>query len=157
MVPGTAVTRSRRVMFPEGLDATAMSIGAIKFIIVHHAACPGGAFHYRIDADGGIVTERPPTERGQHPGCIGIALEEAFDDATPSPAQMDTLHDLIVELKKRYASVRIGGHRQIRGDETNCPGTQFPLRDLMVWARTALIELRDEALRNEVEKQYQPR
>ena len=129
----------------------------MQFIIIHRASCEGGAFHYRIDIEGRIVSERPETESGQHPNCIGVALDGPLDDEAPSQAQLDALRSLTVELKIRYPSVRIGGHRQVRGEDTACPGKKFPLRDLLQWTRTGLIEQRDGALSDEVERQYRPR
>ncbi len=133
-----------------------MKIGELKFIIIHHATCEGGAFHYRIGVEGDINGERLENERGQHANCIGVVLEGQFDDGPPAARQIEALKRLLLELKSRHPFVEIGGHRQVRGDRTTCPGAKFGLNVLLTWARSALVEERDDALHSEIERQYRP-
>lgn len=129
--------------------------GGVKFALLHHDACPGGAFHYRIDATGTVQAELDEAQRGQHPRSIGIALDGAFDDEAPPAVQLEALKKLLLELKLRYPDLEVGGHRQVRGGaKTTCPGRRFPLRALLEWSRTELLRQRQEVLTRDFERQY---
>ena len=69
---------------------------------------------------------------------------------------MEALKALLLDIKRRYPDVVVGGHRQVRGSRTDCPGRKFPLKALLAWSRSGLIKARDDALRDEVESQYYP-
>ena len=129
--------------------------GGVKFVLLHHGGCPGGGFHYRIDADGGVRAELEESERGQQPRSIAVVVEGDFDDDAPSGTQLDALRDLLLKLKLRYPTVEIGAHRQVRGGaKTTCPGRRFPMRALAEWSRNELLSKRDEVLRRDFETQY---
>lgn len=57
---------------------------------------------------------------------IGICLVGNFEDAPPTPAQLKTLHELMVTLRAdcRIRSDGIVRHTDIK--QTACPGKQFP-------------------------------
>lgn len=129
--------------------------GGVKFVLLHHGACPRGRFHYRIDAWGVRRAELAESERGQHPRSIGVALDGDFDVAPPSPAQLEALRRLLLALKLRYPAAELGAHRQVRGDRaTTCPGHRFPMPALAAWARVELPRARDAAQRRSFEEQY---
>ena len=137
------------------MNATEQQRGGVKFVLLHHGACPRGRFHYRIDANGVCRAELAEAERGQHPGSIGVVLDGDFDLAPPAAAQIDALHRLLLALKLRYPAAEVGAHRQVRGDKaTTCPGRRFPLKALADWARTELLRQRDADLRRSFEEQY---
>ena len=132
-----------------------MRRGSVRFVLIHHGACRGGAFHYRIGADGSCTAELHETERGQHPRSIGVAVEGDFDAAAPSAAQAKALKQLLLELKLRYPELELGAHRQVRGGvPTTCPGRRFPMRALREWFREDLLRERDAVLRRQFEAQY---
>ncbi len=129
--------------------------GGVKFFLLHHGGCPGGGFHYRIGADGGVRAELEESERGQQPRSIAVVVEGDFDDDAPSEAQLDALRDLLLKLKLRYPTAELGAHRQVRGGaKTTCPGRRFPMRALAEWSRTDLLSERDAVLRRDFESQY---
>ena len=129
--------------------------GGIKFVILHHADCAGGAFHYRVDANGDVRSELDEEERGQHPRSIGVVVDGNFDAAVPSETQLAALRGLVLKLKLRYPTVEIGAHRQIRGGpRSTCPGRRFPMKALAEWSRTELLRERDEVLTRDFEAQY---
>lgn len=128
--------------------------GGVKFVLLHHGACPKGRFHYRIDARGACRAELAEAAGGQHPGSIGVALDGDFDDAPPPAAQVDALQRLLLVLALRYPGVVLGAHRQVRGETTTCPGRRFPMPALAAWARAELPRLRDAAQQRSVEEQY---
>ena len=128
----------------------------MKYALLHHAACAGEGFHYRIDRDGRLFRLLPEQAPGIHTGSIGIVVEGDFDRAPPEPDQLTALRELLVGLKMRYPAIRIGGHRQVRGDETRCPGAHFPLADLRSWAENDLPATRDQAFEEEINRQYRP-
>lgn len=129
--------------------------GGVKFILLHHSACRGTGFHYRIDADGRVNAELDESERGQHPRSIGVVVDGDFDAHIPSDAQLAALRKLLLKLKLRYPAVELGAHRQVRGSvQTTCPGRRFPMKALAEWSRTGLLDERDEVLRRDFEAQY---
>ena len=132
-----------------------MQRGPIKFVLVHHTACDGRV-HYRISATGQTVVALSESERADHANSIEIGLEGSFSETPPGDLQIDALKDLLLEIKQRYPDVAFGGHRQVRGARTDCPGRKFPLKTLLAWTRSGLIEARDAALQDEVERQYHP-
>lgn len=131
-------------------------LGEAKFILVHHSACQSRSYHYRISTSGDRITNAVETNRVQHAKSIEIAIEGSFENTSPSSTQIDALKHLILEIKQRYPNILVGGHRQVRGDSTTCPGRKFPLNELLNWSKTGLIEARDAALETDVERQYRP-
>ena len=129
--------------------------GGVKYVLLHHGHCPGGLFHYRIDAQGTCRAELPEAQRGQHPRSIGVALDGDFDAAPPTSTQLAALRALLLQLKLRYPDCELGAHRQVRGAaKTTCPGRRFPLQALLAWSRSDLPRLRDESQRRSFEEQY---
>lgn len=138
-------------------EQSAQQPGGVKFVLLHHGACPGprDRFHYRIDAHGQCRAELAEAERGQHPRSIGVVLDGDFDVARPSTAQLDALRHLLLALKLRYPAATLGAHRQVRGDQAaTCPGRRFPMPALAAWARTELLRQRDAAQERSFEEQY---
>ncbi len=127
---------------------------AMKFVLLHHSACEGGRFHYRIDPAGGVESLLPESERGAHARSIGVVLSGDFNVTKPSEAQLETLRGLLLQIKLRHPDITVGGHRQVRGERTDCPGRRFPLTALRKWSADGLIEARDAAFTHAVERQY---
>ncbi len=128
----------------------------MKFVLLHHSACEASAFHYAIDREGEVASLLAESERGTHAKSIGIVVEGDFDQLTPMPSQLDALRELLMQIKMRYPDIRLGGHRQVRGDATTCPGKRFPLKDLADWAAGSLVDERDAAMQEQVDRQYRP-
>ena len=129
--------------------------GAVKFVLLHHTACVGGAFHYCVSKEGAVEPMLAERLRGQHPSSIAVAVAGDFDDAIPSEAQLDALRGLLLRLKRRYPAVELGAHRQVRGaKKTTCPGRRFPMQELGTWWREEMPRLRDAAFAREFEEQY---
>lgn len=128
----------------------------MKFAILHHAACTGTRFHYRIGDDGGRAVELAETEVGERAQCIDIVVAGDCDVTGPSAAQLEAVRDLLRELKVRYPAIQVGGHRQIRGTQTTCPGRHFPLPELRDWSTGELVAERDAAMQALVDRQYRP-
>ena len=59
---------------------------------------------------------------------IGICLVGNFSEDRVTSRQMDSLVYLVNELKKYYriSNLHILGHGQVKGANTECPGTRFP-------------------------------
>ncbi|MDE0661434.1 MAG: N-acetylmuramoyl-L-alanine amidase [Gammaproteobacteria bacterium] len=129
--------------------------GGVKFVLLHHGGCAGDGFHYRIGADGRVSAELDESDRGQHPRSIGVVVDGDFDAGAPNDVQLEALRGLLLKLKLRYPAAELGAHRQVRGGvETTCPGRRFPMKALADWARTGLLDERDEVLRRDFESQY---
>ena len=133
-----------------------MRLGEAKFALIHHGACGDTAFHYRVTAAGETVSAASETERAGRAHCIEIVVEGDFAETGPRASQMDALRNLLLALKQRYPRIAIGGHRQVRGEDTPCPGRRFPLRELLAWAQSDLLRERDAALEADVQRQYRP-
>ena len=132
-------------------------LGEVKFILLHHSGCPRTGFHYQIDADGSIRDLLADDTRGQHPHSIGIVVEGNFDETKPGATQINALKQLILDLKLKYPTAELGAHRQVRGDKkTTCPGRKFPVKQLLAWSRSKLIEERDAQVAHIIEIQYGP-
>ena len=132
-------------------------IGAKKFVLIHHGGCFRNSFHYRIDQNGKTQQLISDNERTQHPNAIAIQLTGDFDIEPVSKKQFDALKQLVLELKLRYPTIQVGGHRQVRGDKaTTCPGRKFPLTELRDWVSSNLVQQRDDYLQEVVESQYRP-
>lgn len=129
--------------------------GGVKFVLLHHGVCGGGAFHYRIAPNGDVRAELAESELGAHPRSIGVAVDGDFDSDLPTDAQIDALKALLLKLKLRYPDVVLGAHRQVRGGRaTTCPGRRFPMKSLAAWSRDELLRQRQEVLTREFESQY---
>ena len=128
----------------------------MKFVLLHHSACDCRAFHYRIDSGGGVQSLLPGSERGAHAQSIGVVLSGDFNLNQPSESQLEALRALLLRIKLRHPDITIGGHRQVRGERTDCPGRRFPLTALREWSAQGLIEARDAAFASAVESQYTP-
>ena len=133
------------------------AIGEVKFAILHHGGCPRTDCHYQISFDGVVSVKRSEHQRGQHPNSIGVRLDSNCDQSGPTAEQIHVLKNLLVELVLRYPNIKLGGHRQIRGDNpTTCPGRKFPLKDLREWFTHELPALRDSAIADDIAAQYGP-
>jgi len=64
--------------------------------------------------------------------AIGICLVGDFSKEAPTSKQMDALVYLVNKLRKYYRipMSRIMGHGQVPGARTECPGKNFPWREL---------------------------
>ena len=129
--------------------------GGVKFLLIHHGACTGGRYHFRVAADGQVSAELDESELGQHPRSIAVVLDGDFESAAPNDIQMAALHKLTLSLKLRYPDIEVGAHRQVRGEPTTtCPGRRFPMKAFADWSRNELLRQRDEILRRDFEAQY---
>lgn len=143
----------------ENVDETSShgSIGAVKFVLLHHDGCPRSKFHFRIESDGSRTQLIPSAERGQHPNTLGIVIAGVFDKQAPNSVQVIELKKLLVDLKMQYPGITLGAHRQVRGDKTTtCPGRKFPMGELSIWAKEELLKIRNERIQVDIESQYGP-
>lgn len=123
----------------------------VKFIAIHCSATPGtrdiGAkeidrmhrdrgflsigYHFIVRRDGTIETGRALTQRGAHVEgynhcSIGICLIGGVDsklkpEANFTPAQMDALRALLVDVLARFPQARVQGHRDFPNVAKACP------------------------------------
>ena len=125
-----------------------------KFIIVHHSACTAGSFHYLITAKAQVQQLLKDDQPGIHKDSLGVVIEGDFTDQQPTQQQIEALRELIVELSMRYPNIQLGGHRQVRSNQTDCPGAQFPLSELREWVTTKLETQRHKRQQTLIESQY---
>lgn len=98
----------------------------------------GIGYHYYIDGNGGVWQGRPEWTQGAHAyqdaqheantDGIGICLGGNFEQAPPTQAQMQSLAELILDIRTRYADIPVIGHKDVQA--TACPGKLFPWADL---------------------------
>ena len=112
--------------------------------------------HYTVAADGDVVRHLAETAPGNHPQAIGVRVAGDCDAAPTAATQLAALRVLLLDIKLRYPDIRLGGHRQVRGETTTCPGNKFPLQALRDWSMSGLLAERDAALERLIERQYGP-
>ena len=126
-------------------------------IVVHHSATKDGVvyndfdsikqghinkgyrdigYHYVIEyVDNKVVVHkgRAENEVGAHTigfntSSIGICVIGNYMNESPSEAILNTLVDLIKDIRSRYGNIPVGGHRDYNA--TSCPGDSFPMNRL---------------------------
>ncbi|WP_415335787.1 N-acetylmuramoyl-L-alanine amidase [Clostridium perfringens] len=90
----------------------------------------GIGYDYFIRKEGSVWTGRPENAIGAHTigqnsSSIGICLEGAFMREKPTRAQLNSLYELIADIRKRRGNLPVYGHKDF--NNTDCPGINFPL------------------------------
>ncbi|MBP1761173.1 MAG: N-acetylmuramoyl-L-alanine amidase [Firmicutes bacterium] len=109
----------------------------------------GIGYHFVIRKDGSIERGRPQEMIGAHAGAgvnghsIGICLCGNFMQQLPSGAQLVSLVELVVWLRRYYraaggSELEIKLHREVGA--TQCPGTKFPARQFDGLLQLAMAE-----------------
>ncbi len=89
-------------------------------------------YHYYIDTDGNVFDGRSEAYTGAHEprinsNSIAICLEGGYRGKLDYPApQLDSLRQLIKDLRVSYSSAVVVGHNTFREDKT-CPNFNVPL------------------------------
>lgn len=122
----------------------------IKYLIIHHTATARDkttfsavkryhvskgwgdiGYHYFITADGKVWPGRSEDTIGAHARSsnmnyksLGICLTGNFMKEVPTYEQLQSLHDLLLKLMKKYKISRenVLGHREVPKSATACPG-----------------------------------
>lgn len=128
----------------------------MRYVVLHHAGCATTRWHYRIAADGRCVVGLPESEPADQRGCVAVLIDADCTTAAPCDAQWQALQRLLCTLILRFPHIEVGGHRQLRGSNTRCPGAAFPLPSLHAWCRTALIAHRDAHVEEIISGAYGP-
>ena len=112
---------------PEGKRLT---FEACKKDHIQHRRFKDIGYHYYIERDGTLHEGRPLEEIGAHcylhnTHSIGICYEGGLDENgesadTRTPAQRDTLLDLLICLKQQFPNTLIFGHREFDNTKS-CP------------------------------------
>lgn len=90
----------------------------------------GCGYQYLIRKDGSVYRGRPEWAQGAHckgynAKSIGICLEGKFMEEDPALEQLNSLGELISDIRSRYGNIPVYGHKEL--NNTDCPGTHFPL------------------------------
>ncbi|MDU2317535.1 MAG: N-acetylmuramoyl-L-alanine amidase [Clostridium perfringens] len=90
----------------------------------------GIGYDYFIRKEGSVWTGRPENAIGAHTigqnsSSIGICLEGAFMREKPTRAQLNSLYELIADIRVRRGNLPVYGHKDF--NNTDCPGINFPL------------------------------
>jgi len=127
-----------------------------NFVILHHASC-ASPLHYRIHSDG--VRERLMSETadGAHKNTIAIGLTGDGVNLVDDHPQLVGLRELLADIHRRYPAITLGGHRQIRGSNTDCPGSAFPLARIQAWWRGAMLDAHDVWFEDLLAQAYLPK
>jgi N-acetylmuramoyl-L-alanine amidase len=137
-----------------------LNIEEIAFIVIHHIEAQnasieeihrwhiengwaGCGYNEYIRKDGTVYIGR-----GMHIGAhtqnfnhcsYGIALEGDFNKESPTQKQLDSLIERIKDLKESFpAKARVTGHNALCN--TECPGKNFPLMDVIRLAAEVKID-----------------
>ncbi len=127
-----------------------------KFVILHGASCPS-PLHYRIHPDGTCESLMSEAEQGAQKAVIAIGLAGNREELPDADPQMVALRELLTGIHRRYPSIALGGHRQIRGSNTDCPGPAFPLRLIQAWWGGAMPEAHETWFEEVLASAYLPR
>ena len=127
-----------------------------NFVILHNTSCTS-ALHYRIHADGKCESLMPETEDGAHKNTISIGLTGDGGNLADDDPQLVTLRELLAGIHRRYPAIALGGHRQIRGSNTDCPGSAFPLARVQAWWRGAMLDAHDVWFEDLLAQAYLPK
>jgi hypothetical protein len=90
-------------------------------------------YHFLVSADGQMFEGRPLNVRGAHTarhntGAVGVCLLGNFEVIQPTPAQLQSLHDLGRALRDVIGITHLAGHRDFPAQATLCPGKNlYPL------------------------------
>jgi N-acetyl-anhydromuramyl-L-alanine amidase AmpD len=93
----------------------------------------GLGYHYIVRTNGTVERGRPEKMRGIHArganaNSIGIALCGNFTHSRPFTAQIDSLAELIQDIRTRYPNIPVVRHQDRVA--TACPGNLFPWDEL---------------------------
>ena len=158
--PGIAHARPWRYII---IHHSATPSGTVEAIAQFHRdrGLQDAGYHFIINngrSRGTRDGEISPTSRwtGQMPGAhtsvanhpefntegIGICLIGNFEQHAPTPAQMTSLHLLVLALRDRcnIPLERILGHGDVK--ETRCPGRLFQMEPFLMDLRTAYLKQR---------------
>lgn len=90
----------------------------------------GIGYNFYVRKDGTVYLGRPINAIGAHTqgyneSSIGVAFEGSFMIDVMTESQFNSGITLIKYLKNKYGITELGGHCDY--NDTNCPGTNFPL------------------------------
>ena len=127
-----------------------------NFVILHGASCPA-PLHYRIHPDRTCESLMAETDDGAHKNTIAIGLAGHREGMTDDDPQLFALRELLTAIHRRYPAIALGGHRQIRGSHTDCPGQTFPLAGIHAWWRGAMLQAHDAWFEDILASAYLPK
>jgi hypothetical protein len=118
-------------------SVTTSDHAAIDAIARYHTALPpagkgepGAAYHYAVDATGGIyqINDDMLLSWHGHDGNVGIGvcLLGDFTNAPPPEPQLAAAAWLVARLKQRWGITMVIGHREAGRAYTECPGNTWP-------------------------------
>lgn len=102
------------------------------FLLVHDAACDAPV-HVEIYPDGSLRRAFPEEHQLRYRRAISVRVLGLGELSPPHGPAMTTLWDVLRDMRQRYPSIRLAAHRQVRGVEVICPGTDFPFAQLKTW------------------------
>ena len=91
-------------------------------------------YHFVVDKQGNILNGRDIRKIGAHvynhnKNSIGICLIGNFDIEIPDKKQINSLLNLINELKSKYNIKEVKLHREFPNVSKTCPGKNFSLQN----------------------------
>ena len=92
-----------------------------------------------------------------HKNTIAIGMASDCALIADGDPQMIALRELLTGIHQRFPAIVLGGHRQIRGSKTDCPGAAFPLVRIQAWWRGAMIDAHDVWFEDLLASAYLPR
>lgn len=99
----------------------------------------------------------PEAEDGSHKNTIEIGLVGDCTMIADDDPRLAGLRELLAGIHRRYPAIALGGHRQIRGSKTDCPGAAFPLARIQAWWRGAMLDAHDVWFEDLLASAYLPR
>lgn len=126
-----------------------------EYIVIHHIAARQGSvndicnvhfgehkwstigYHYYVRKDGSIIQLKPDNEVAPHAlyynnNCVAICLEGNFSDEFIEDTQKEALIYITDKMLKKYnlTADNIKGHGELKGNNTECPGTKLNIEEI---------------------------
>jgi len=96
-------------------------------------------------------------DQSAHRKTIAIGLAGNCAEVADDDPQLVALRELLAGIHRRYPAITLGGHRQIRGSHTDCPGPAFPLARIHAWWGGAMLAAHDVWFEEVLASAYLPK
>lgn len=126
-----------------------------EYVVIHHIAAKQGSvndicnvhfgehqwstigYHYYVRKDGTIIQLKPDNEVAPHAlyfnnNCVAICLEGNFSDEFIEDVQKEALLYITEKMLDKYhlTADKVLRHCDLRGNNTECPGTKFNIEEI---------------------------
>ena len=149
------ITAERTIIDCSAAFSTGNLRPTTEYVVIHHIASRQGSvndicnvhfgehkwstigYHYYVRKDGSIIQLKPDNEVAPHAlyfnnTCVAICLEGNFSDEFIEDTQKEALIYITDKMLKKYnlTADNIKGHGELKGNNTECPGTKLNIEEI---------------------------